>query len=78
MHVQGAPIGSGYRSFFLRNIEGSVGYLPSQVLSICDAYVDPRKKLEIKFDVFPPFVFVMTVITVCSVLIVPLGLLEVD
>ena len=52
--------------------------MPSQVLSICDAYVDPRKKLEIEFDVFPPFVFVVTVVTVCSVLIVPLGLFEED
>jgi len=52
--------------------------LPGQVFAICDAYVDPREKLEVELDVFPPFVFVVTVITVCSVLVVPLSLLEVD
>src|SRR6266404_7887203 len=76
--VKGAPIGSGYSSFFLGNVEGSVGYLPSQVFAISDAYVDPRKKLEVEFNVFPPLVFVVTVITVCFVLIVPLSLFEVD
>ena len=68
----------GYASLFLGDVKGSVGYLPSQVFAIRDAYVDPRKKLEIKFDVFPPFVFVMTIVSVCSVLIVPLGLFEVN
>ena len=76
--VKGSPIGSGYGPFFLCNVKGSVSYLPSQVLSICDAYVDPREELEVKLDVFPPFVFVVTVIAVCSVLVVPLSLLEVD
>src|SRR6266404_8790523 len=76
--VKGAPIGSGYSPFFFCNVEGSVCYLPSQVLAICDAYVDPHEKLEVEFDVFPPFVFVVTVITICSVLIVPLGLFEVN
>ena len=76
--VKGSPIRSGYRPFFFCDVEGSVGYLPGQVLSISDAYVDPREKLEVKFDVFPPFVFVVTVVTVSSVLIVPLGLFEVD
>ncbi len=55
-----------------------MGYLPSQVLAICDVYVDPCEELKVEFDVFLPFVFVVTVITVCSVLIVPLGLFEVD
>src|SRR6266404_4967088 len=76
--VEGSPIGSGYGPFFFCNVEGSVGYLPGQVLSICYAYVDPCEELKVELDVFPPFVFVVTVITVCSVLVVPLHLLEVD
>jgi len=52
--------------------------LPGQVLSIGNAYVDPHEEFEVKLDVFPPFVFVVTVITVSSVLVVPLGLFEVD
>ena len=76
--INRAPIRSGYGPFFLCDVERSVGYLPSQVLSIGDAYVDPREKLEVEFDVFPPFVFIVTVITVCSILVVPLGLFEVN
>ncbi len=76
--VNGAPIGAGYRLFFLCNVKGSVGYLPSQVPSISDVYVDPREKLEVELDMFPPFVFIVTVVTVCSVLVVPLGLFEVN
>ena len=45
---------------------------------VLDSYVYPRKKFEIEFDVFPPFVFVVTVISVCSVFVVPLSLFEVD
>ena len=76
--VEGSPIGSGYGSFFFGDVEGSVGYLPGQVFAISDPYVDPRERLEVELDVFPPFVFVVTVVTVCSVLVVPLSLLEVD
>ena len=60
------------------DVERSVGYLPSQVLSIGDAYVDPREKLEVEFDVFPPFVFIVTVITVCSVFVKPPGFFKED
>ena len=52
--------------------------MPGQVLSIFDAYVYPRKKFKTKFDVFSPFVFVLTIVSVCAVLIKPLGLFEED
>ena len=76
--VKGSPIRLRYSPFFFCDVEGSVSYLPSQVLSIGDAYVDPCEEFEIKFNVFPPFVFVVTIVPVCSVFIVPLRLLEVN
>ena len=76
--VNRTPIRSWYGSFLLCNLEGSLGYLPGQVFSVFDAYVYPCKKLETEFDVFPPFIFVVTVITISSVLVVPLGLFQVD
>jgi len=76
--VNGPPIGSGYGPFFFGDVEGSVGYLPSQILAVRDTYVDPREEFEVELYVFPPFVFVMAVISVCPVFVVPLSLLEVD
>ena len=50
--------------------------MPRQVLVIFDAYIYPRKEFEAEFDVLPPFVFVMAVITICTVFVKPPGSFE--
>jgi len=62
----------------LGDFKWPLGYLPGQVFAIFDSYVHPRKKFEAEFNVLPPFVFIMAVISVCPVFVMPLGLLEVD
>jgi len=54
------------------------GNLPHQVLLVFDLYVYPYEELEAKLDVFPPFVFVLTVIPISTILIKSLGLFEED
>jgi len=39
-------------------------------------YVDPCEKFEAEFYVFPPFVFIVTVVTVHTIFIEPPGLFE--
>src|SRR6266404_4735550 len=55
-----------------------MGDFPGQILLIFDAYVYPREEFETKFDVFPPFIFVLTIIAICTILVEPLGLFKED
>jgi len=45
---------------------------------ILDLYVYPCKEFETEFNVFPPFVFVVTVITVHAIFVEPPGHFEED
>ena len=60
------------------DFEWSVGYLPGQILAIFNAYIHPHKEFKTEFNVFPPFVFIVTVITVCSVFVKPPGFFKED
>ncbi len=39
-------------------------------------YVDPHEEFEAEFYVFPPFILIVTVISVCAVFVKPPGLFE--
>ncbi len=43
---------------------------------ILNTYIYPREEFETEFDVFPPFVFTVTVVTIGTVFIKPLGPFE--
>ena len=45
---------------------------------VFDSYVDPCKEFKAEFNVFPPFVLIVTIVPVSTVFIKPTGCFEED
>src|SRR6266404_2577214 len=69
--IYSTPIRLWYGPFFFCDFEWSSGYLPRQIFVILYAYVDPHEEFEAEFNMFPPLVFVVTIVPVCTVFIKP-------